>query len=252
MPTRLNIDFSGKTVVITGATRGIGKSIADLFKDAGAELILTGTKISEVEKLNQQVSGNEKIKYLCLDFLKEETVSEFLEYLKGVGKIDVLINNAGINRINYVYDALQEDWNDMIKVNLTGPFILTKQISAIMKKNNYGRIINIASIFGSITREKRSVYTTTKAGIIGFTKTTAVDLAPYNILVNAVSPGFILTDLTKNILSEKELEDLAKEVPLGRFGSPEEIAKVVLFIASDLNTFITGQDIIADGGYINV
>ena len=131
----------------------------------------------------------------------------------------------------------------------SGPFVLTREISKIMKKNKYGRIVNIASIFGVISREKRAAYSSTKSGLIGLTKATAHDLAKDNILVNSISPGFIDTELTKNILGEKSMKEISSSIPLKRLGDPDEIAKLVLFLTSDQNTYITGENIIIDGGY---
>jgi 3-oxoacyl-[acyl-carrier protein] reductase len=129
--------------------------------------------------------------------------------------------------------------------------MITRKVSKIMKSNGYGRIVNISSIFGVISRGKRSIYSITKFGLRGLTLAASNELARHNILVNAVSPGFVLTELTKGILSKKEIADLSKQIPVGRFARPEEISKVVLFLASDMNTYITGQNIIVDGGYVN-
>ena len=250
MPIKL--DFSNKTVVITGATRGLGKSIAEHFQNSGASLILTGTDKDTVNTLNRALKDKKHTRYFYLDFLKERAVSRFLSDIKSYKKIDICINNAGINRINYIYDTRINDWDDIMKINLRGPFILSREIGRMMKKRRYGRIVNVASIFGVITKEKRAAYSAAKAGLIGFTRTAAIDLAPYNILVNSVSPGFILTDLTKKILAPKEIANLRSRIPLGRFAKPEDIAPLVLFLASDLNTYITGQNIIVDGGYASV
>ncbi len=247
----MKVDFKDKLVVITGATRGIGKVIAENFTDAGAKLLLTGTNPKQINSLNSK-KRNKYIKYFHLDFLDTNSVKSFLSVLEKYKKIDVCINNAGINRVSHICGLSTNDWDDIIEVNLRGPFILTKETAKIMKENRYGRIVNIASIFGVITRGKRAAYTSAKAGLIGFTKTAATDLAPYNILVNSVSPGFIRTDLTKKILSSKEIRELKSLIPLGRFGDPQEIADLVLFLASDLNSYITGQNIIADGGYVNI
>lgn len=246
------LDFKGKTAIVTGATRGIGKTIAENLHSLGAELILTGTNKTEVDKLNGSVKSGENIKYFQLDLSDDISIRQFINDVKEYKKIDILINNAGINRINHIYEIPETDWNELVKVNLNGPFILSKEIGKLMKDSGYGRIVNIASIFGVVTREKRAAYTATKAGLIGLTKTTAVDLAPYNVLVNAVSPGFVLTDLTRNILSDDDIKELEARIPMGRFGTARDISNVVIFLASDLNTYITGQNIIVDGGYVNL
>lgn len=246
----MEFDFSNRVVLITGATRGIGKQLAADFEKLGAALILTGTKPEQINELNKSMTKN--IRYFCVDFTKEESLTRFIHELQGYEKIDVCINNAGINRIDYFCETLVKDWDDIINVNLKAPFVLCREVAKLMKKNGYGRIINIASIFGVISREKRAIYTSSKSGLIGLTKSMAIDLAPYNILVNCVSPGFVLTDLTKKILTESEIKDLESRIPLGRLATPEDISKVILFLSSELNTYISGQNIIVDGGYVNI
>ena len=246
----MKIEYDGQIVLITGATRGIGKQIAEDIAGLGAGLILTGTDPDQINALNNTYA--EKRKYYCVDFSDEDSTRSFIEELKKYEKIDVCINNAGINRINYIDETLIEDWNDIIAVNLKAPFAIIREISRNMKKNNYGRIVNISSIFGVISREKRSIYSASKFGLRGLTVAASNELAKHNIMVNTISPGFVLTDLTRSILSKKEMEELADQIPAKRLAKPEEISRVVLFIASTLNTYITGQNIIVDGGYVNV
>lgn len=250
----MKIHFKNKVVLITGATRGIGEQLARDFERLGAALILTGTKPEQIKELNENLGKNnrENIKYLCVDFLNENSLLDFTRELREYNKIDVCINNAGINRIDYIYDTSLTDWDDIINVNLRAPFLIMREVSKLMKKNGYGRIVNIASIFSVISRQKRAIYSSSKSGLVGLTRAAAIDLAPYNILVNSVSPGFVLTDLTKKILTKVEMQDLASRIPLGRLATPEDISNVVLFLSSDLNTYITGQNIIVDGGYVNV
>ena len=250
----MNIDFHGQTVLITGATRGMGKQFADDFSRLGANLILTGVDEHNIANLNNdsERKGEENKKYYAVDFSSVEGTKKFMEVIASYKKIDVCINNAGINRINDIDETLLEDWKDILSVNLEAPFMLTRVVSKLMKNNNYGRIVNIASIFGVISKAKRSIYSTTKFGLRGLTTTSAIELAPYNILVNSVSPGFVMTELTKRILSENEMKDLASQVPIGRFAQADEISRVVLFLASSLNTYLTGQNIVVDGGFVNV
>ncbi len=250
----MKIDFNGKVVLVTGATRGIGRQIADDFTELGAELILTGTNEGEIKSLNRSIEQleNHKKKYYCVNFLDANSTKEFLDVLRDYNRIDVCVNNAGINRIDYIDETKTEDWDDIIAVNLKTPYLITREISKIMQKNAYGRIVNIGSIFGSISREKRSIYSSSKFGLRGLTVASSNELARYNILVNTVSPGFVLTELTKSILSEEEMTELITQVPMGRLAEPSEISKVVLFLASGFNTYLTGQNIIVDGGYVNV
>ena len=250
----MEIDFSNQNALVTGATRGIGKQIAEDLVRLGANLILTGTKKDQIEMLNEESKedDNGKRKYYCVDFTNAESAETFMEELKNYDKIDICINNAGINKIDYIDETRTRDWDDIISVNLKTPFLVIREVSRIMKRNGYGRIINIASILGVISKEKRSIYSSSKFGIIGMTMAVSNELARYNVLVNAVSPGFVLTDLTKRILGKDEMEALEAQIPAQRLAGPSDISNVVLFLASTFNTYITGQNIIVDGGYVNI
>ncbi len=247
----MKIDFSNRTVFVTGGTRGIGAAIVELFQKCNAQVIATGTNRKELEKLNQESKGK-ATDYIYLDFTLKESVQGFLGFIDKQDRVDVLINNAGVNKIGSIHEIDENDWDMINNVNLKGPFLLTRVVSDIMKRQNFGRIINIASIFGVVSKIKRTAYTTTKCGLIGFTKAVALDLAPYNILVNAVSPGFVDTELTRRILDDNEIEKLIDTIPQNRLADASEIAKIVIFLSSDHNTYITGQNIIVDGGFTSV
>ena len=250
----MRIDFTDQVVLVTGATRGIGRQISDDLLRLGATLILTGRSEEGINKLHESLTEKikDRVSVVKADFSERQSMEAFLEKVRDYGRIDVCVNNAGINRINYIDETDLEDWDEINMVNLRAPFIIIREISRIMKENGYGRIVNIASIFGHISREKRSVYSATKFGLRGLTMAASNDLAKYNILVNAVSPGFVLTELTKNILSKREIKELAHQIPVKRLAMPDDISRVVLFLASSLNTYITGQSIVVDGGYVNV
>ncbi len=250
--TGMNLDFHKKIVLITGATRGIGKQLAHDFESSGAQLILTGTNKKQIQKLNTKHKNDSNRSYVCVDFLDSDSRDTFLSYIKAQKKIDVCVNNAGINRVNPIWNAKAKDWDDIVQVNLTMPYLISREVSILMKKQRYGRIVNIASIFGVISRQQRSVYTSTKSGLLGMTMSMALDLAPYNVLVNAVSPGFVLTDLTKKILSKAEMRELEDEIPMRRMAQPRDISSAVLFLASEVNSYITGKNLIVDGGYVDV
>ena len=241
----MKIDFKGKTVVVTGGTRGIGAAIAKQFRINNANVIATGTKISDFKIDN-------KIKYKTLDFTSEESVDRFIEFLGVIPTVDILINNAGINKVDQISEINKDDWDLLNNINLRGPFLLTKAVSKIMKKNRSGHIINISSIFGVVSKSGRTAYSATKSGLIGLTKAVALDLAPFNIIVNSISPGFVDTELTRQILNELEINEIEKIIPQKRLASPDEIAKIVILLSSEHNSYINGQNIIVDGGYTSV
>lgn len=249
----MKIDFDNQVVLVTGGTRGIGKVLVDEFSALGAEVWTTGTKVEEIEKLNALAQKEKnKRRYFCVDFSSRESTLDFIKQLATASRIDVCVNNAGINRLNLIDDVLTQDWDDMISVNLTAPFLILRDVAKKMKMQKYGRIINIASIFGHISKAKRAAYSATKFGLHGMTVALASEVSRYGVLVNTVSPGFTLTDLTRKNLSSEEMASLAQQIPVGRLAEPEEISRIVVFLASRLNTYMTGQNIIVDGGFVNV
>ena len=249
----MKIDFTGKTILVTGATRGIGKQIADDLALLGAELILTGTHPDQIAELNELAqSENLQRKYYCVDLLNKVSLDDFILKLESYPKIDALVNNAGINRLNFINDILENDWNEMLAVNLSAPFHLLKTVSKKMISHQYGRVINIASIFSKISKEKRSAYSATKFGLHGLTVGVSNDLARHNILVNTLSPGFVMTDLTRKNLSSIEMVQLIDQVPAKRLAEVKDISNVAVFLLSDQNSYLTGQNIVVDGGFTNV
>jgi 3-oxoacyl-[acyl-carrier protein] reductase len=248
----MRLDFTGRTAVVTGATRGIGERIADDLERLGASLILTGTDPDVTAELNAAADrAGRKRRYVVVDFLDREQLTAFSSQLETEERIDILINNAGINRISLIDRSRVEDWDSICDVNLRAPVVLTRSVSALMRRQSYGRIVNIASIFGVVSKAERSFYSTTKFGLRGLTRASALDLAKDNILVNAVSPGFVSTDLTREILGAEQMRDLAEQVPLGRLADPSDISPIVLFLASELNSYLTGQNIVVDGGFVS-
>ncbi|PJZ70307.1 SDR family oxidoreductase [Leptospira perolatii] len=249
----MKIEFGGKVCLVTGGTRGIGLKIAQDLLNSGATVFVTGTSGQKPNFSNLGISASlhNCLTYLPLDLSSELSTNEFLETISDM-TIDILVNNAGINRINKVEDVIFKDWQDMLKVNLEGPFRLLQLVLPGMRRRNFGRVVNISSIFGKISREKRSAYTITKYGIHGLTVTSSIEFAKYNVLINTVSPGFILTDLTKKNLSKEEIEELASRIPAGRLGEVGDISSAVLYLCSEANTYISGQNLIVDGGFVNV
>jgi len=247
----LYLNFKNKTVIITGGTRGIGRSLVDFFTDVDANVIFTGTKKYNSVNLDL-LKNSSRIQYIELDYSSEKSVKQFIHLVRDLDRVDVLINNAGVNKIDNISEISVDDWDWINTINLKGPFLLTQAVSENMKKQESGKIINIASIFSVISKVKRAVYSATKWGLIGFTKAVALELAPFNIQVNAVSPGFVDTDLTRKILGLENMKQLEETIPQGRLANPDEIANVVLFLCSAQNTYITGQNIVVDGGFTSV
>lgn len=248
-------DFAGQTVVVTGGTRGIGAAIGAAFADAGAgRLILTGAREKVIDELNSRRRAGDRagIEYVRADFADAASTRAFLDMLRGLDRIDVCVNNAGVNRIMPIENVTEADYDWLSRINLRAPILISAAVAPRMKERGYGRIVNIASIWATITKPGRAMYTATKFGLVGLTKTVAVELAEHGILVNAVSPGFTLTELTRSTLSDAEIETLGCQVPVRRFATPDEIAKVVLFLASGQNTYLTGQNITVDGGFVSV
>ena len=247
----MNLNFSNKTVIVTGGTRGIGAALVEGFSKAGANLLFTGTKAPcEIDLSRYKESAF--IRYHQLDFSMDESIDRFLRTVDELDAIDVLVNNAAENKINHIEDISLEDWDRLNSINLRGPFLLTKAVAKVMKERKQGRIINIASIFGVVSKEKRAAYSSTKSGLIGFTKAVALDLAPFNVQVNSISPGFVDTDLTRRILGTRGIRDLTDRIPQKRLADPGEISNVVMFVASSMNTYLTGQNIVVDGGFTSV
>jgi 3-oxoacyl-[acyl-carrier protein] reductase len=247
----VSIDLKDKVALITGGTRGIGKSIVDVFMKAGASVLVTGTKKDEIDRLNIN-KDSVRIHYLYLDLSLEESVNEFVNKILPNHNINILINNAGINKIDLNINTTNDDYDLLNNVNLKGPYILSREVSKKMRENGFGRIVNITSIWSVISRPGRTLYSLTKWGIVGLTKTLSTELADKNILVNSVAPGFTKTELTDSTNTLEELNTIKSLIPVRRFADPIEIANLVLFLSSDLNTYITGQNIVIDGGYTNV
>lgn len=240
-----------RVAVVTGGARGIGKKISETFLTEGASVYIFDVNSEKGKRTVDElagVSGSNKINFFKVDITDEENVSRTIEeIIEKEEKIDILVNNAGITRDNLVLRMTLEDWKKVIDINLTGAFICSKHIARHMVKKRSGKIINISSIVGVHGNAGQCNYASSKAGIIGLTKTLARELAGRNILVNAIAPGYIKTDMTDK-LSDKVKEKLMEQIPTGRLGSVEDVSKTALFLACDDSDYITGTVINLDGG----
>lgn len=242
-----------KIALITGGSRGIGEKIAERFAQAGYNLIINYvSNIENVEELEAKIKGNANIEILFIqsDVTSFESCENMVnEAIKKFGHIDVLVNNAGITKDTLLMRMKEEDFDKVINVNLKGTYNVTKNVIPYMMKQKYGKIINISSVVGVSGNAGQANYAASKAGIIGFTKSVAKELASRNILANCVAPGFIKTDMT-DVLSDSVKESINSQIPLKKMGTAEEVANAVYFLGNEENTYITGQVLNVDGGML--
>ena len=244
--------LQGKTALVTGASRGIGREIALELARQGANVAVnySGSEAKANEVVDQiKELGREAFAIQCNVSDNEAVQSMVKETIERFGNLDILVNNAGITRDNLLMRMKENEWDDVININLKGVFLCTKAVTRQMMKQRSGRIINIASIVGVSGNPGQANYVAAKAGVIGLTKTTAKELASRGITVNAIAPGFISTDMTDE-LPEETKEVMLKQIPLAQFGKPEDIAKVAAFLASEDSKYMTGQTLNVDGGMV--
>jgi len=233
----------GKIVLVTGGSKGIGAAIAKKFHSLGADVIITGTKSDYIVENNYR--------YRCIDFSIKEDLDDFSKEVKKLD-IDILINNAGINQIGPISEIQVKDFERVQQVNVTAPFMLCQAVLPKMREKKWGRIVNISSIWGKISKAYRAPYSASKFAIDGLTAAISAEVAGDGVLVNSVAPGFIDTELTRNILGIEGMQQLALQVPIKRVGTAEEIAEFVVWLAGLDNTYISGQNIAIDGGFTRV
>ena len=247
----LQIDLTGKTALVTGAGRGIGQAIALALADAGANIAAIELKDEfAAETVERAEKAGRQAKAYGVDVSDFNAIHEVIKQVhEDFGQIDILVNNAGITKDTLIIRMGEEEWDAVLRVNLKGSFNCTHGVARIMMKQRAGRIINIASIIGLIGNAGQANYAASKAGLIGLTKSSAKELASRGINVNAVAPGFIQTKMT-DVLPEEMKAAMLELIPQKAFGTPEDVAKIVLFFASDLSNYVTGQVVVVDGGMV--
>jgi len=238
--------FEGKTAIVTGGARGIGLEIAKQLAEGGARVVLVDVLAEDLKKAAGEL-GPDTLTY-AVDVTDETAVEKMIdEVAETCGRIDILINNAGITRDDLLLRMTQDEWDAVLNVNLKGTFLMTKHAAKYMVRQRGGRIVNLASVSGLVGNPGQANYSASKAGVVGFTKTVARELARRNVCCNAVAPGFIKTRMT-DVLPEKAKERALSAIPLGRMGTPNEVAAAVVFLAGDAASYITGQVLPVDGG----
>ena len=245
----LKVDLSGQNAIVTGASQGLGRAMSVALGAAGARVALVARneeKLAETKRLVEEAGGQAEI--MAADVSKGEAVEKIVETVaEEWGQLDILVNNAGITRDTLLPVMSDEQWDDVIAVNLRGTFLFTRAAAQRMMRKRYGRIINISSVSGLIGNAGQTNYSASKAGVIGLTRSLAKELGKRKVTVNAVAPGFIESEMTEK-LGEAILKEVKKRIPANRIGTPEDVAACVLFLASPAAAYVTGQVLTVDGG----
>ncbi len=246
-------DLSGKTALVTGGSKGLGKAMARGLAEAGADVVISSRHEDELRAaLDDILKGlDRRGSFVVADMGRREDVARLAREALGLtGRIDVLINNAGTNRPEAIDAITDKNWDEVLEINLRSVMALTRALAPPMKARGWGRIIHIASVLAFLSKEKRNCYSATKAALLGLARASALDLGPFGVTVNCIAPGPFLTDLPMSILSEAEKKTFADHTALGRWGDPTELVGPALLLASDAGSYITGQTLVVDGGFL--
>jgi NAD(P)-dependent dehydrogenase (short-subunit alcohol dehydrogenase family) len=246
-------DLSGKVALVTGGSKGLGKAMARGFAEAGADVVLASRSESELRTaLAEVLKGTDRRGHFVVADLSKRAEADRLaaKALELTGRIDILVNNAGSNQPQAIDAITDEAWDRVLELNLSSVMALTRALVPQMKQRGWGRVIHISSVMAYLSKEKRNIYSATKAALLGLTRASAIDLGPSGVTVNCIAPGPFLTDLPMSILSEAEKKAFSDHTALGRWGDPKELVGPALLLASDAGGYITGTSIVVDGGFL--
>ena len=252
MPTNL-FDLTGRVALVTGGNKGLGKAMARGFAEAGADVLIASRHEAELKAaLDEILAGTGRSGAYCVtDVSVRDEVKKLAAFaLEKMGRVDILVNNAGMNAPQAI-DAITDDtWDRVLEVNLSSVMALTRELVPQMKERRWGRVVHISSIMAQVSKEKRNVYSATKAALIGMARASALDLGPFGVTVNCVAPGPFMTDMPMSVLSDAEKQAFADRTALGRWAQPAELVGPVLMLCSEAGSYITGQTLFVDGGYL--
>lgn len=252
MPASL-FDLTGRVALVTGGNKGLGKAMARGFAEAGADVLIASRHEDELKTaLDYIIAGTGRRGAYCVtDVSVRDDVKKLAQFaLDKMGRVDILVNNAGMNAPQAV-DAITDDtWDRVLEVNLSSVMALTRELTPQMKERRWGRVVHISSVMGQVSKEKRNVYSATKAALIGMARASALDLGPFGVTVNCIAPGPFLTDMPMSVLSEPEKQAFADRTALGRWAQPVELVGPVLMLCSEAGSYVTGQTLFVDGGYL--
>jgi NAD(P)-dependent dehydrogenase (short-subunit alcohol dehydrogenase family) len=253
MPANL-FDLTGRVALVTGGNKGLGKAMARGFAESGADVVIASRHEDELKTaLDEILAGTGRRGAYCVtDVSVRGDVKKLAQFaLDKMGRVDILVNNAGMNAPQAVDAITDETWDRVLEVNLSSVMALTRELVPQMKERRWGRVVHISSIMGQVSKEKRNVYSATKAALIGMARASALDLGPHGVTVNCIAPGPFMTDMPMSVLSPAEKQVFADRTALGRWAQPRELVGPVLMLCSDAGSYITGQTLFVDGGYLS-
>jgi NAD(P)-dependent dehydrogenase (short-subunit alcohol dehydrogenase family) len=246
-------DLTGKVALVTGGSRGLGKAMARIYAEAGADIMICSRNEDELRSAATEIGAglSRRVEWMRVDMANREAVDSLARTtLERLGRVDVLVNNAGSNVPQPIDEVKDEDWDRIVELNLTSCMRLTRALVPQMKERRWGRVIHISSVLGLGGKEGRNAYCSTKSALLGLARASAIDLGPFGITVNCISPGPFLTDLPGRILTDEQKRVFAERTALGRWGRPDEIAGTALLLATDAGSYLTGTVIVIDGGVV--